>query len=173
MTKDFQWDWVVKITHWSVAVLFLSNFLINDEGGDVHIWFGYAIIGLVCTRLIWGMITHSPARLSAFLPNPFSAISHLKSVLKTKKDDHQGHNPAGAIMIWLMWAGLLSTAITGWFMETDLFWVGFWVEDAHEIAANTTFICVCIHISAVIFMSFFTGNRYIETLSIVKTSRKK
>ncbi|MHA2939569.1 cytochrome b/b6 domain-containing protein [Vibrio sp. RC27] len=168
MTKGFQWDWVVKITHWSVAILFIANFYFTDEGGDIHIWCGYGILGLVGLRLLWGLITHSPARLSSFFPSPFSALKHLKEVLKTRKDDHEGHNPAGAIMIWAMWLGLLTTGTSGWMMETDMFWAEIWVEELHETAANVTFTCVCIHVSAVILMSFLTGNRYIQTISPFK-----
>lgn len=168
MIPNFQWDWLVRITHWSVAILFFSNYLLNEPGDDIHIWFGYGIIALVCLRLIWGLLTHSPARLSAFKPSPKAAIVHLKEVIITRKDQHQGHNPAGAIMIWCMWIGLLTTGISGWMMQTDRFWGESWVEDLHELAANGTFICVCIHISAVIIMSLLTGNRYIKTMSLLK-----
>jgi cytochrome b len=173
MTNGFQWDWLVKLTHWSVAILFLSNFYLNDKGGDIHIWFGYSILALISIRLLWGLITHSPARLTAFLPAPFAALRHLKQVLQTKKEDHQGHNPAGAIMIWLMWLGLLTTGISGWMMESDQFWAMAGVEETHEIAANFTFVCVCIHISAVILMGHLTGNRYIQTMSPFKIKDKK
>ncbi len=168
MTKGFQWDLLVKVTHWAVAILFISNFALNEPGDDIHVWFGYSIIGLVCIRLLWGLITRSPARLSAFKPSPRAAIEHLKDVLATRKDEHEGHNPAGAIMIWCIWFGLLATGITGWMMETDQFWGEDWVLEIHETMANATFVGVCIHIAAVVFMSRFTGNRYIQTMSFLK-----
>jgi cytochrome b len=164
MAKNFQWDWLVKITHWSVAILFISNFALNEEGGDIHVWFGYSVLGLVCIRLLWGLITHSPARLSSFKPSPKAAIAHLKEVLSTKEDNHEGHNPAGAIMIWCMWLGLLATGISGWMMKTDTFWGEDWVEELHGFMANATFICVCIHVTAIVGMSHLTGNRYIQTM---------
>lgn len=168
MTKDFQWDWLVKIIHWSVAILFISNYALNEPGDDPHVLIGYTIIGLVALRLVWGLITSSPARLTKIKPSPKAAIEHLKEVLETQKDDHVGHNPAGSVMVWCMWLGLLATGISGWMMETDTFWGEEWVEELHELAANATFLCVCIHIAAIVIMTRLTGRRYVQTMTFVK-----
>ncbi len=82
---------------------------------------------------MWGLIARSPSRLSAFKPSIPSAISHVKEVFSTKKDDHVGHNPAGAIMIWLMWTLLLGTAFTGWSIEQNLFGAKDIFESVHEV----------------------------------------
>lgn len=164
MTKHFVWDRLVRVTHWSVAALFLANYLVTEEGSDIHEWVGYSVVGLVVIRLLWGIIASPPARLSSFLPSPRSALQHLKQVFETREDQHTGHNPAGSVMIWCMWIGLLMTGLSGYLMETDQFWGEDWVEEFHELAANLTFAFVCIHVTAIAVMSRVTGNSYIRSM---------
>ncbi len=174
MTKLTHWDPVVKVTHWCVACLFLVNYFVTKAGSSLHQYIGYGVVALVAIRLLWGMITRSPARLSLFLPSIPKAFVHLKEVLTTKQDSHQGHNPAGAVMIWAMWFGLLVTGISGFMMETDQFWGEDWVEVIHEAAVNVTFVCVCVHISAVVIMSKLTGHPYMRGMlpRLLKDKRK-
>ncbi|SHE97292.1 cytochrome b/b6 domain-containing protein [Vibrio gazogenes] len=165
MTKqDFIWDVVVRITHWTTAALFLSNYFLTEEGSQLHQWVGYIVIAVISIRLLWGLIARSPARLSAFKPSVPKALEHLKEVLVTKKDEHVGHNPAGAIMIWLMWFLILSTAITGWLSETDWFWGEDWMVEIHEFFANATMGAVTIHVCAIILMSKLTQFAYVRTM---------
>ncbi|MFT6985172.1 MAG: cytochrome b [Psychromonas sp.] len=165
MKKSMQqtgWDLVVRFTHWSVAILFFSNYLLTEEGSNVHQWVGYALMGLILIRLLWGGVVHSPARLSHFMPSFSAAIDHLKELRKTKQDNHPGHNPAGALMVWFLWGSLLLIGLSGWAMETDALWGEDWVKEVHEFAVNMTFIAVIYHVAAVIIMSKITGNRYLQ-----------
>ncbi len=168
MTKPYVWDVIVRLTHWTVAILFLSNYLLTEEGSDIHEWVGYLVLGTLAVRLLWGLITSSPARLSTFKPSIPKAIDHLAEVLETKSDSHQGHNPAGAIMIWAMWLCLIITGISGWLTQLDMFWGEEWVEELHEFFANFTMIAVAVHISAVIFMTHWTKRPYIKSMLFSK-----
>lgn len=162
MTKPYTWDLFVRITHWLVAALFLANFFAIKAGSKPHQWGGYVVMGAVILRLGWGLITHSPARLTAFMPSIPKAIEHIKEVLRTKQDNHIGHNPAGAIMIWAMWILLLATGLSGRMNEWDLFWGEDWINEVHEIFANLTIAAVTVHVSAVMIMSKFTGYPYLH-----------
>jgi len=164
MTKPFVWDTVVRLTHWTVAVLFLSNYFVTEEGSDSHEWVGYVVLATIAIRLLWGLITKSPARLTAFKPSISNAIVHLMQILQTKSDNHQGHNPAGAIMIWTMWFCLIMTGLSGWSTQLDMFWGGEWVEELHEFFANFTMLAVTVHISAVIFMTHWTKRSYVKSM---------
>jgi cytochrome b len=164
MTSEFKWDWVVKATHWTVAGLFFTNFFITSPGSDTHEMAGYIVIAAIVIRLLWGLITHSPARLSRFAPSIPSAIEHLKEVLHERKDNHKGHNPAGAIMIWVMWPLILGTAISGWSMETDMFWGVGWVKEIHETLASLTMLAVTIHVSAIIVMTKLVKKNYLKSM---------
>lgn len=170
MTKPYVWDAIVRLTHWTVAAMFLANYFVTEEGSDTHEWVGYIVLGALVIRLLWGLITHSPARLSRFTPNVSQAVTHLKQVLQTKSDDHQGHNPAGAIMIWTMWICLIITGVSGWSTQLDMFWGEDWVKEVHEFFANLTMLAVAIHISAVIFMTHWTKRSYVQSMLFHKNS---
>ncbi|CAG9296227.1 cytochrome b/b6 domain-containing protein [Celerinatantimonas diazotrophica] len=166
MNKATHWDIIVKLTHWSVAILFLINYFVTEAGSRVHQWVGYTLTSLVLIRLLWGLIAKPPARLSSFLPNIPSAFAHIIEVTTTREDHHQGHNPAGAIMIWCMWSGLLTIGLSGYMMESDYFWNLDWVKFVHVGAVNFTLCCVCIHIASVIIMGRITGRSYTKEMSL-------
>ncbi len=165
MTGMHSWDRVVKTTHWLVATLFLGNYFLIEEGSELHEWAGYLILIALCVRFAWGMVTDSPARLSRFAPSITGAIAHLREVYQTRTDNHQGHNPAGALMIWLLWAGLIATGLSGWLMEADLLGEQEWLEEVHETFANLTLIAATLHVSAVILMSRITGKPYLRSMT--------
>lgn len=162
MDKHYKWDVIVRITHWAVAGLFFANYFVTEEGSEIHEWVGYCIIGSIVIRLVWGMITRSPARLSAFKPSVTQAVTHLSEVISTRVDASVGHNPAGAVMIWLMWCCLLATAVTGWMAHVELMGYKDGLKEIHEVFANLTFIAVAIHICAVIVMSRWTNRSYLS-----------
>ncbi|MFM2476252.1 cytochrome b/b6 domain-containing protein [Celerinatantimonas sp. MCCC 1A17872] len=164
MSKATHWDIIVKLTHWSVALGFLINYFVTDAGSQVHQWVGYSVVAVVVIRLLWGLIAKPPARLSSFLPNIPNAFTHIIKVTTTREDHHQGHNPAGAIMIWCMWSGLLLIGLSGYMMETDYFWDQGWLRMVHVGAVNVTLCCVCIHIASVIIMGRITGRSYIKEM---------
>ncbi|HDY7838387.1 TPA: cytochrome b/b6 domain-containing protein [Vibrio vulnificus] len=164
MTNTFKWDWVVRATHWTVAVLFFANFFVLEEGSEWHRWAGYLILLSLSLRLAWGLVVESPARLTRFLPSVSAALAHLKEVVSNRQDKHLGHNPAGAVMIWLLWSLLIATAGSGWLTESDLFWGEEWLEEVHEVLANLTLVAVALHVSAVIFMSKWNRKNYLKSM---------
>ncbi|EGQ9783419.1 cytochrome b/b6 domain-containing protein [Vibrio vulnificus] len=164
MTNTFKWDWVVRATHWTVAVLFFANFFVLEEGSEWHHWAGYLILLSLSLRLAWGLVVESPARLTRFLPSVSGALVHLKEVVRNRQDKHLGHNPAGAVMIWLLWSLLIATAGSGWLTESDLFWGEEWLEEVHEVLANLTLVAVAVHVSAVIFMSKWNRKNYLKSM---------
>lgn len=166
MAQPYKWDILVKLTHWTVAALFFCNYFLTEKGSTLHQWVGYAVVGAIAIRLIWGLIASSPARLTSFKPSIPSALAHIKETLVTKRDDHVGHNPAGAIMIWTMWTLLLSTALTGWATEQNFWGAKDSIGDFHEILANITMTAVTIHVSAVILMTKLTGNSYFSGIAL-------
>ncbi|MFM2482052.1 cytochrome b/b6 domain-containing protein [Celerinatantimonas sp. YJH-8] len=162
MNKIYVWDWFVRLTHWIVAILFLANYFVLPKGSEPHQIAGYIVIGAVVLRLLWGLVTHSPARLSEFKPSIPKALDHIRSVIATGEDDHVGHNPAGAIMIWAMWALILITAFTGWGTQLDAFIHAKWLRETHEIFANITMLAVAVHISAIVVMTRLTHRSYVK-----------
>lgn len=152
------WDPFVRIFHWSLVILVLSNIFITEEGEDLHEVFGYICSGLVVLRVIWGFIGPHNARFSSFFPTPARVKQHLEAMKKGEFDPKEGHNPLGGAMIIVLMTLIVGLAVTGFMMEEiDLFFGEEWVEELHELLSITLQLMVVIHISAVIAVQERSG----------------
>jgi cytochrome b len=144
------WDGLVRSVHWAVAILFLLNFAILEEGEALHRYAGYAILTLVSLRLGWGIVGTRYARFDAFPPSVSAAMRHLGGVLSGRVERHLSHNPLGALMAYLLWALLIAICLTG--MAT---WTGALggeaAEALHELLANLAAAAILVHIGGVAF----------------------
>lgn len=111
--KRFNWDPVVKITHWSIALAVLANAVFTEEGSSLHVWVGYALAAILALRLLWGLIGPPEARFKAFWPSPRKALGHIRDIRNGTLTRHSSHNPLGAMMVYAIWACLLTIIGTG------------------------------------------------------------
>lgn len=148
------WDPVVRIFHWSLAGAFFAAYLLGDDGGAWHQALGYAALGLVAFRLIWGFVGSRNARFASFMPSPAKFLRYARAMLARREPRYVGHNPAGAAMIIALLAGIAVTSTTGWMMTTDALWGVAWVQEIHEWAANITLGLVGLHVAGVIYASW-------------------
>lgn len=107
------WDAFVRVFHWSLASLFLVAYLSGDDGGGVHVYAGYGILGLIAARLVWGFVGGRHARFSDFLRSPAAALRYLKGLVTGTAPRTLGHNPAGGWMAMLLLVALLATGASG------------------------------------------------------------
>ena len=107
------WDLGVRVFHWSLVALFTFSYLTGDELEELHAYSGYAIIGLLVFRLIWGFVGSKHARFADFVRGPREAIDYLKSMREGHPKRHLGHNPAGGAMIVVLLVGLSLLTFTG------------------------------------------------------------
>lgn len=110
------WDPLVRIFHWSLVLSFAAAYLTGEEWDnweEVHEIGGYAALGLIIFRIIWGFIGSKHARFSDFLYSPAAVVEYLKSLLTTHPKHYLGHNPAGGWMVILLLAGVFATGFTG------------------------------------------------------------
>jgi cytochrome b len=147
------WDPMVRIFHWSLAICFLVGYALGDDGGSLHRMLGYAVLGLVAFRVIWGVVGGRHARFSDFVPRPAVLRQYLRDVLAGREARYLGHNPAGGAMIVLLLTAVTATGISGWLMTTDAFWGVEWMEEGHEALAAATLALVGLHIAGVVFSS--------------------
>jgi cytochrome b len=110
------WDPVVRLTHWGIAASIVLNALLDEGGSLFHVWVGWTVMALLLMRLVWGVIGPEEARFSAFPPNPFAALRHLRQLAMGKVRPHASHNPAGALMAYVLWATLGVVTVTGLIM---------------------------------------------------------
>ncbi len=160
------WDRFVRLSHWSLAALFITAYATGDEIERVHIAAGYAIAGLLALRIVWGFIGPRHARFSNIVRSPSETLAYLRAVALLRAPRYLGHNPAGGLMIVVLIVMLGATCVTGYMMTTDMFWGAKWTEDVHEALANTTLALVIFHVLGVLVASFQHSENLVAAMII-------
>ena len=118
MNRNYVWDPLVRIFHWSLVVAFVVAYATGDEESMLHINAGYVILALIVIRVIWGFVGTRHARFSDFLYSPMQALKYLRDLISNKKvTNYRGHNPAGGWMVFALLFSLLATIYSGMEME--------------------------------------------------------
>ncbi len=148
------WDLPTRVFHWSLVASFVAAFLTSDSEKlrDIHVVTGYALAGLIAFRLLWGFVGGNHSRFAEFLPTPRKLIDYLKSLVAGQPQHYVGHNPAGAVAIFLLLALGLVAAGSGWMVYQEM--GGHFMEELHEVAANGMMAVVAVHIAGVIVSSW-------------------
>jgi cytochrome b len=107
------WDLPVRLFHWSLVILFTLAYFTGDEENDLHIYSGYAVLGLVLFRILWGFIGSRYARFADFIYRPGTVIAYLKRLISSSPQRYIGHTPPGGWMIIALLTSLLITSVTG------------------------------------------------------------
>lgn len=151
--KILVWDLPTRIFHWVLAVSFFGAFLTSesDRQLDLHLAFGYTMLGMVAFRLLWGVIGSRYARFGSFAFAPRRVYAYLKSIATFSPQHYVGHNPAGSWAVYALLALAVLAGGTGYATYADL--GGGWVEDLHEGAANALMAVVIVHIAGVLVSS--------------------
>jgi cytochrome b len=157
MTDYRIWDPLVRVFHWSLVAGFAANALVLDDDSKLHEWVGYAVLGLVGIRILWGFIGPKSARFASFLPRRGQVTEQITDIATRRRRTHLGHTPLGALMIVNLLATILAIGITGHMMTTNAFWGVEWVEEAHEAFVAWAEISIAAHIAAVLLESWRTG----------------
>ena len=110
------WDLLVRIFHWSLVAAFTLAYFTGDEESQVHVYAGYAVIGLVLFRIVWGLIGTRHARFRNFVYRPSAIIQYAREFFAGQPKRFLGHNPLGGAMILLLLGSLLTTGVTGYLM---------------------------------------------------------
>ncbi len=158
------WDLWVRLTHWTVAVGVLINlFELTEEGSTWHEYVGYAVVAIVVSRLIWGFIGTKYARFSDFFPTPNRIKNHLTSISGNGKK-HLGHNPFGALMMFALWGVIIGLGVTGYMMGMDAYWGEEWLQELHELLANSLYVLIPVHVLSAIGMGFIEKQNLVKAM---------
>ncbi len=111
------WDRSIRLFHWglaaSVAGCLLTGFLGFPGAFDVHLWLGTLTLGLLAFRLVWGLVGSRHGRFRSFLYGPAAIAAHLAGIRDGRPARYPGHPPAGAAMVFVLLAAVLTMAATG------------------------------------------------------------
>lgn len=107
------WDILIRTFHWSLVVSFVIAYLTAEEENIWHIYSGYAVLGLIIFRVIWGLIGSKYARFGNFIYSPGVVIQYIKELIEKRPKHYVGHNPAGGYMIMALILSLFVVSVSG------------------------------------------------------------
>lgn len=160
------WDPLLRIYHWLLAGLVITNWLLGKFGPAVmtlHFWFGYAILGLLVFRLVWGIVGPEPARFTSFVRGPRATWDYVRHLHLRQPSHWPGHNPMGAFSVIAMLAVLLWQVGSGLVLDPDDFInIGPLADQVsretsraavgwHDLGANLILVLVLLHVAVIAY----------------------
>lgn len=161
------WDLPIRAFHWLlvlgiIAMWYTAEVSDSINNLDWHMDIGFAMIGLLVFRILWGFFGSDTARFSHFVKHP----RHIRNYLKApSKGVFLGHNPLGALSVIAMLLSLLVQVGTGLFSHDELYTsapLSQYVPDKtsallteiHHINFNILLALIGLHLAAVVFYHF-------------------
>jgi len=173
------WDIPTRLFHWSLLLLLLTSWVSGGEEylAMVHRASGMLLAGLIVFRIVWGFAGGEHARFGSFFPSPGKVIAHLRQVAAGKPERHLGHNPVGAVAVFLLLTtvsvciltGLFSSGegLTGPFANT----IGLEMSDVHELAFRVLQGLVALHLVGVVAESWLAKDALIPAMITGRKTR--
>lgn len=158
------WDLFVRVFHWTLVGTVLLNQFVLEEGEALHEWAGYLAAALVVARIVWGFIGSRHARFSDFFPTPSRLLRHVRAMRAGHPEHHWGHNPLGALMMFLLMGFVLALGVTGWMQGLDAFWGEEWLQELHEVLANALLLSAGLHAASAIVMGRIERTRLVKAM---------
>ncbi len=173
--KILVWDLPTRGFHWLLVILVTTSFVTGKLGGlwmSYHLLSGYAILGLILFRLVWGVAGGRYARFSSFVRAPGVVLRYLRDLPRRDATGYLGHNPLGGWSVLAMLLTLLVQAVTGLFASDDIFTQGplyAWVSEAtsswltriHRLNQEVILVLVGVHVMAIVFYLVVKGDNLI------------
>ena len=118
------WDLPLRLFHWLFACTVIASWYTSDQDNDlidVHMKLGYFALGLLVFRILWGFVGTKHSRFSSFFPTPNRLRLYIKGLRSKQVKSTTGHNPLGSLMVFLMISLISLQAISGLFINDDVF----------------------------------------------------
>ncbi|TCO72483.1 cytochrome b/b6 domain-containing protein [Rhodovulum euryhalinum] len=182
------WDPLLRLFHWSLAIAVTGAWLLGQFGPDVmtlHFWFGYAVLGLLAFRAVWGFVGPRNARFGSFIYGPVPIAKYLGHMFHRKPSYWPGHNPLGGLFVFIILGLIAVQAATGLFADPeDYINVGPLAEyvgtDAartalswHAILGWAVLAIVALHVAAIGFYNKWKGENLVRPMITGKKSVRK
>lgn len=160
------WDLPTRLFHIALAICVLGLVITGDNGElamAVHFYLGYTVLTLVFFRVIWGIVGGHWSRFSTFIYSPSSLLAYVRNFNHPDAKPSVGHNPLGAISVFVFLVVLLLQGLSGLMSDDDVSisgpwtalvpnaWVEFATEYHTEIGFPLILVLVGVHIAAVLY----------------------
>jgi len=110
------WDGPTRIVHWALVILIAFAWWSGEVGKmEWHRLAGYAVLGLIVFRLIWGFAGSASARFASFVRGPGATLAYVRTLPSRVRRELPGHNPLGAWSVLAILAVLVAQVVTGLF----------------------------------------------------------
>jgi cytochrome b len=129
------WDLPLRIFHWLFACTVIASWYTSDQDNDLielHMQLGYFAIGLLIFRVLWGFVGTKHSLFISFIPTPNRLFLYIKNMSNNRIEDSIGHNPLGSLMVILMIILISLQAISGLFINDDVFSSGPYYESVSK-----------------------------------------
>ncbi|MAD44840.1 MAG: hypothetical protein CMI02_12120 [Oceanospirillaceae bacterium] len=167
--KTLVWDLFVRLFHWALVFFIGFAWWTGEQGGEWMQWHmrcGYAVLGLVIFRLMWGFIGSFYARFTHFIYSPKNTLSYIRALLKRQEPVYASHNPVGGWAVVLLLLLCAVQAGTGLFANDDIFTEGplahlvgydlsIEITKWHKLLFNGLLAVIVVHVAGVVYHQRF------------------
>jgi len=159
------WDLPTRLFHWllvgAVLVALVTELIAPASWLNWHVAAGYTIAALLLFRLVWALFGSEYSRVASFFYRPRQVIDYLRQLLELRPPHYIGHNPAGAAMIFALFAVLTLLVATGFIVQGGQekqgafaglagFALGNNVRGIHNFLAYLLMAMIAAHIAGVV-----------------------
>jgi cytochrome b len=164
------WDLPLRLWHWALAASVVAAWFTPTVYDGLHRIAGYAVIGLLAFRLVWGFWGSRYSRFRMIDVRLRAAPRYLWNLRRGITGRYIGLNPAGTLMLVTLLVALAVSAITGALSVTVTFFGVWWIEDTHAYASDVVIVLIVLHIVGVVGMGMLQRENLIRAMI---TGRKR
>lgn len=164
------WDLPLRLWHWALAACVLAAWFTPTVYDRTHRIAGYAVLGLLAFRLVWGFWGSRYSRFRMIRVRLRAAPRYLWNLRRGITGRYIGLNPAGTLMLVALLVSLAVSAITGLMSVTVTFFGVWWVEDTHHYSSDAVIVLVVLHVLGVVAMALLQRENLIGAMI---TGRKR
>lgn len=160
------WDPLLRVFHWALTLCVVGSWITGKFGPDImtlHFYLGYAVLGLLAFRVVWGFVGPEHARFASFAYGPGAVARYVRGMFARAPSYWRGHNPLGAVFVFVLLGVLAVQATMGLFADPeDYLNVGplaglVGIDTArtalgwHHTLAPVILLLVGLHVAAIVF----------------------
>src|SRR3954449_11153768 len=164
------WDIPLRLWHWALAICVLAAWFTPTVYDRTHRIFGYAVLGLLAFRLVWGFLGSRYSRFRMVGVRLRAAPGYLWNLRRGITGRYIGLNPAGTLMLVALLVSLAVSTISGAMSVTVTFFGVWWVEDTHHYSSDAVIVLVVLHVLGVLLMGRLQRENLIRAMI---TGRKR